>query len=108
LSIGIFGHVFVFSGLNDLLLEYYLDVDGIIKTPLTDDRPASTTGINTFQNFWENYFNNKQHGLTIGTKYKDGNVLYLLRENDHVNLFTDSKFLMSANISSFRPSLFNL
>jgi hypothetical protein len=90
LSIGIFGHVFVFSGLNDLLLQYYFDVDGIVKVPSTDNLPATTNGKNTFQNFWENYYNNKQHGLTIGTKYNGGNVVYLLRENDHINLYTDS------------------
>jgi hypothetical protein len=97
LSIGIFGHVFVFSGLNDLLLEYYFDVDNYIKIPSTNNLPASTSGKNTFQNFWENYYDNNKQGLTIGAKYKGGNVLYLLREGDNINLNIDSTHSIKYN-----------
>jgi hypothetical protein len=86
-SIGIFGHVFVLNGLNDLINEYNFDVNSHLKIPLY--QPLASSRVNEQINFWD-YFNKNKNGLKIGEKFKDGYVLYLLRENDNIQLFKDS------------------
>ena len=88
ISLGIFGHVFVFKELSNILFEYKNAVEIKLKH-IEPEMPISTTSSTNFD-FWKDYFEYKSHNLTIGSKYKGGTIVYLLRKNDNIYLYKDS------------------
>lgn len=88
ISIGIFGHVFVSKELSNILFEY----KNAVENKLNQIGPNMATTSITSKNFdfWKDYFEYKSHNFKIGSKYKNGTIVYLLRENDNINLYTDS------------------
>jgi hypothetical protein len=87
ISLGIFGHVFVFKELSNILYEYKTAVE--YKLNHIEPTMVISTSSTKFD-FWKDYYKYKSHNFKIGSKYKDGIIIYLLRENDNINLYTDS------------------